>query len=140
MRTAWLFGPPGNDFPSKIVSAADALEPGAPCAWSADEFGSPTYTIDLAPALFALVEAAPGGIYHLAAPGSASRASTSANAVISRCRPGTRVRADRPSADFPRASTPPAWSVARFRDGRRRSESSSGRGSEALAEYASKIC
>ncbi len=24
VRTAWLFGPPGNDFPSKMISAADA--------------------------------------------------------------------------------------------------------------------
>ena len=28
VRTAWLFGPPGNDFPHKILAAADRLAGG----------------------------------------------------------------------------------------------------------------
>ena len=53
VRTAWLYGPPGNDFPSKIVAASDRVEAanlGEPLPVVADETGSPTYTIDLADA------------------------------------------------------------------------------------------
>ena len=30
VRTAWLYGPPGNDFPDKITAAADRLPEGEP--------------------------------------------------------------------------------------------------------------
>ncbi|MEX2548343.1 MAG: sugar nucleotide-binding protein [Chloroflexota bacterium] len=30
LRTAWLYGPPGNDFPEKIVAASDRRPPGDP--------------------------------------------------------------------------------------------------------------
>ena len=48
VRTAWLYGPPGNDFPDKITQAADRLPEGEPLPVVADELGSPTYTLDLA--------------------------------------------------------------------------------------------
>ena len=41
-RTAWLYGPPGDDFPDKITAAADRLPEGEPLPVVADEFGSPT--------------------------------------------------------------------------------------------------
>ncbi len=107
VRTAWLFGPPGNDFPTKVVAAADRLAPAAKLTVVADEHGSPTYTIDLAPAVLDLVETAPGGLYHLAAPGAVSRFDV-AVALMSKCRPGLEVEPIS-SASFKRASTPPAW-------------------------------
>ncbi len=49
VRTAWLFGPPGNDFPAKILAAADrARLAGEPLRVVADETGSPTFAPDLA--------------------------------------------------------------------------------------------
>ena len=39
VRTAWLFGPPGNDFPTKIVSAADRLPAGEPLKVGATRSG-----------------------------------------------------------------------------------------------------
>ena len=43
VRTAWLYGPPGNDFPRKIVAAAErAAAAGEPLRVVADEWGSPT--------------------------------------------------------------------------------------------------
>jgi dTDP-4-dehydrorhamnose reductase len=109
VRTAWLYGPPGNDFPAKIVAAADRLEPGSALRVVTDEIGSPTYAPDLAAAILELVDAAPAGIYHLASSGQASRYEV-AQAILQRCRPGTPLTPIT-SADFTRASQPPAWSV-----------------------------
>jgi dTDP-4-dehydrorhamnose reductase len=109
VRTAWLFGPPGNDFPTKILAAARASEPDKPLRVVTDEVGSPTFAAELAPALLQLIRAAPGDTYHLAAPGSVSRHDL-ARAVLDACRiaaplePTTR-------AEYARPSQPPAWSV-----------------------------
>ena len=71
VRTAWLFAPGGNNFPAKIVAAAD--KHGALRVVD-DEFGNPTYAPDLALGILALLErSAPPGIYHLTNQGVASR-------------------------------------------------------------------
>ena len=63
IRISWLFSPDGNNFPAKIVAAADRH--GA-LRVVADEFGVPTYAPDLARAIFQLIDRkAPPGIYHL---------------------------------------------------------------------------
>ncbi len=109
VRTAWLFGPPGNDFPDKILATADRLAPGEPLRVASDEHGSPTYTVDLAPALLDLVERTSPGTYHLAAPGAASRFDL-AREITRRCHPTIELqRIGR--LDFERASRPPAWGV-----------------------------
>src|SRR5204862_289017 len=60
VRTAWLFGPPGNDFPDKILRPADAARAaGEPLRLVADETGSPTHAPDPA-----------GGIADLAGAGA----------------------------------------------------------------------
>jgi dTDP-4-dehydrorhamnose reductase len=109
VRTAWLFGPPGNDFPAKILAAADRLEPGASLPVVADEVGSPTHTGDLAGAIIDLLGVAPAGTYHLAGDGNASRLEL-AQAVLDACRPGVTTQ---PISrhHFARRSTPPAWAV-----------------------------
>jgi dTDP-4-dehydrorhamnose reductase len=112
VRTAWLFGPPGNDFPAKILRAADALAPGEPLKVVADEIGSPTYSVDLASAIVRLaIEEAPGGAYHLANEGSASRLEV-AQRLLSTCRPQRQTVAISRN-DFVRASNAPARSVLR---------------------------
>ncbi len=56
VRTAWLYGPPGNDFPTKILAAADrARSTGEPLKVVGDEHGSPTYAHDLAEAIVDLL-------------------------------------------------------------------------------------
>lgn len=70
VRTAWVFGPNGANFPTKIIDAARAL-PSLKVV--NDEIGSPTYTVDLARGIVALVEAGATGVYHLAGSGSCSR-------------------------------------------------------------------
>jgi dTDP-4-dehydrorhamnose reductase len=107
VRTAWLYGPPGNDFPDKITAAADRVD--GPLPVVADEMGSPTYVLDLARAIHRLVERTRGGIYHLVNGGRASRLDW-ARAVLDVRRPGRELRPIS-SAEFERASDPPRWGI-----------------------------
>lgn len=109
VRTSWLFGRPGNDFPARIIAAADALPPGESLRVVGDEVGRPTSAVDLARALIKLPELAAPGAYHLANAGQASRLEW-ARAVIGRCRPGVEVT-EIGLADRPRPSRPPRWAV-----------------------------
>lgn len=70
VRTAWVFGPGGANFPVKILEAA-RTRPSLKVV--TDEIGSPTYTLDLAGGIAGLVEAGASGLYHLAGTGVCSR-------------------------------------------------------------------
>jgi dTDP-4-dehydrorhamnose reductase len=109
VRTAWLYGPPGNDFPDKITQAADRQPAGEALPVVADEWGSPTYTLDLARAILELVDRTEGGTFHVVDTGVASRRDW-ADRVLAVRRPG---QATRPisAAEFTRASHPPRWGV-----------------------------
>ena len=110
-RTAWLYGPPGNDFPVKILAAAErATGSGEPLRLVADEVGSPSYTHDVAEAIVELVgSAAVAGTHHLVNGGRASRADWARELLR---QAGVLVSTeDVPAATWPRASTPPAWAV-----------------------------
>jgi dTDP-4-dehydrorhamnose reductase len=109
VRTAWLYGPPGNDFPTKVLAAAARLPAGAPLKMVADEVGSPTHAVDLAQAIVGLVTRVRAGTYHLVNAGTASRLEA-AQVVLARCRTDIAVQPIR-AAEFVRASTPPAWAV-----------------------------
>jgi dTDP-4-dehydrorhamnose reductase len=111
VRTAWLYGPPGNDFPSKILAAAErAAAAGEPLRLVADEIGSPSYTHDVAEAITELIgSAAVGGTRHLVNGGRASRADW-ARELLRQARIDVETE-DVPASTWPRASTPPAWSV-----------------------------
>lgn len=109
VRTAWLFGASGNDFPSKIIAAADRLDEDASLRVVSDEFGNPTHTAHLAVALMALVRLAPPGTYHLASTPPASRYEW-ARDVLATARPTVRVEPIS-RAEYQRASEPPAWGV-----------------------------
>jgi dTDP-4-dehydrorhamnose reductase len=111
VRTAWLYGPNGSDFPAKILAAAaQAAANGTTLRLVADEVGSPTRAADLAVGIVDLVRARPAtGIYHLVNAGRASRAEWAA-AVLDGV--GMRVATDRVAASaWQRVSTPPLWGV-----------------------------
>jgi dTDP-4-dehydrorhamnose reductase len=111
VRTAWLYGPPGNDFPTKILAAAEkARATGEPLEVVADEFGSPTFTRDLAEAIAELVGSdGIRGVHHIVNAGVASRASWARELFR---QAGVEVDIEEiPSSAWQRASTPPAWGV-----------------------------
>lgn len=110
-RTAWLFGAPGRDFPSRILDAAErARAAGEPLRAVGDEWGTPTYTADVAEAIVELLAAdAVGGIHHLVNGLFASRADW-ARYVVGRA--GLDVPVENvPSSTWARPSSPPRWGV-----------------------------
>ncbi len=110
-RTAWLFGPPGPDFPRRILDAAEqAVANGEPLRVVDDEWGTPTYAADVAEAICELLaDDAHGGLHHLVDGGVATRAEWAADVLA---RMGVVVALEPvPSSTWTRASTPPRWGV-----------------------------
>lgn len=70
IRTAWLYGPGGNNFVEKILSAAERH---SELRVVEDEVGSPTHTWDLCEATKALCEVGARGTYHAVNGGACSR-------------------------------------------------------------------
>ena len=110
-RTAWLFGPPGRDFPRKILEAADrAIADGSPLRLVDDEWGNPTLAADVAEAVAELLAAdAHAGFHHLVNAGVATRAAW-AEDVLARLGANVPV-AHVPASTWARASEPPRWGV-----------------------------
>ncbi len=66
VRTSWLFGPNGRSFPRTMIEAWLAEKP---LRVVNDQFGNPTYTVDLARAMAEVIEIGPaGGILHATGP------------------------------------------------------------------------
>ena len=70
VRTAWLYGPGGNNFVEKILRAA-ASRPSLRVV--EDEVGSPTHTLDLAEVTYYLARTHAFGAYHAVNSGACSR-------------------------------------------------------------------
>jgi dTDP-4-dehydrorhamnose reductase len=111
VRTAWLFGPPGRDFPRKILEAADrAAASGEPLRVVGDEWGTPTFAADVADAIVALLaDDAHAGIHHVVNGMFASRAMW-AEYLVGRFSLSVTVE-HVPGASWERASVPPRWGV-----------------------------
>jgi dTDP-4-dehydrorhamnose reductase len=111
VRTAWLYGPPGNDFPTKILAAAErARTAGEALKVVADEVGSPTFSRDVAEAIIDLLGSGDvGGVHHVVNGGFASRADW-ARELFRQVRLEVPIE-EVPASTWPRASTPPAWAV-----------------------------
>jgi dTDP-4-dehydrorhamnose reductase len=107
VRVAWLFGPGGANFATKILGAA---ERGGPLRVSADEFGNPTYAPDVANAIARLVVAEHYGIYHLTNAGFCSRHEMAVEIMRLAGRPDLSVEPIL-SAEWPRPSRPPLHAI-----------------------------
>jgi dTDP-4-dehydrorhamnose reductase len=110
-RTAWLFGAPGRDYPSRILDAAErARASGEPLKVVDDEWGTPSYTVDVADAIVELLgDDAAAGIHHLVNGLFASRADWARHVLA---RAGVEVElVDVPSSTWQRPSRPPRWGV-----------------------------
>ena len=105
VRTAWLYAAGGRNFPHRIIELAD--ERGSLNVVT-DEVGNPTYVIDMARALVALLETHAYGIYHLVNEGIASRYEF-AQEILRLSGRAHIPLAPITSADFQRASTPPPY-------------------------------
>ncbi len=111
VRTAWLYGPPGNDFPAKIVVAAlRAKAEGDALRVVDDEYGSPTSAADVAEAIVELIGSGSiDGTFHYVDLGAVSRAAW-AREVLRLA--GVDVELEEvPATSWVRASTPPRWAV-----------------------------
>ena len=74
VRTAWLFGPGGTNFVTKIIAAAErALSEARPLSVVDDEWGNPTWAPDLASAIVEAVDRGRTGVIHLAGMPPATR-------------------------------------------------------------------
>jgi dTDP-4-dehydrorhamnose reductase len=61
VRTAWVYGRHGANFPRTMVQAAKA---GKPLTVVNDQIGAPTYAVDLGAAILDLLESGAGGIFN----------------------------------------------------------------------------
>ncbi len=107
-RLAWLFGPGGNNFVTKILAGAEKY--GA-LRVAADEFGNPTYAPDLAQAIVRLAATGQFGIYHLTNAGFCSRYEFAAKSCVwqgSRTCPSRRSSAPT-GRDRPNRPCTPSW-------------------------------
>lgn len=64
VRTAWLYGLPGPNFITAILARGRSLGPAGELKVVADQRGTPTSTLALAPQLLALAETEAFGTYH----------------------------------------------------------------------------
>ncbi len=69
LRTAWLYGRGGPNFPRTIIERA---RQGAPLKVVSDQIGSPTYTADLAQATLDLLDRNHTGLWHITNSGQTS--------------------------------------------------------------------
>ncbi|MFO7775221.1 MAG: dTDP-4-dehydrorhamnose reductase [Candidatus Hydrogenedentota bacterium] len=106
VRTAWLFGPGGNNFAEKMLSLAETR---SELRVVNDEIGCPTHSWDLAEALQALAPVDRYGIYHAVNAGSCSRFAF-AQAIFRNA--GLEVKVHPCSADeYPTKAARPRYSV-----------------------------
>ncbi len=108
VRTSWVFGTGGKNFPRAILARARS---GQPLRVVTDQRGRPTFAADLAEALLDLVgSGAPGGIYHAANQGECSwhefAVAILAAAGLAQVPVGTMT-----SAELGRPAQRPAYSV-----------------------------
>lgn len=118
VRTSWLYGPGGTNFPARIVALArrvalaNQTTPGAgrkQLEVVADQIGSPTAAADLAWGLLALYQRGAHGLFHLAGAGSCSRYELAQEVLAAA---GLEVELlPTASAGFPTRATRPPYSV-----------------------------
>lgn len=107
VRTAWVFGPGGKNFPAAILARA---RQGGPLRVVDDQRGCPTMTHDLADALLDLAASdAPGGLFHATNDGACDWHEFAEEI----CRQaGLEVAVERmASTELQRPAPRPAWSV-----------------------------
>jgi len=107
VRTSWVFGPGGKNFPRAILNRARS---GQPLKVVTDQVGRPTMTYDLADALLDLAQLRPdGGVYHAANEGQCSWHQLAVD-VLRAAGVDAEV-GEQTAADLGLPAPRPAWSV-----------------------------
>ena len=107
VRVSWLYGNGINDFPGKILQLARKT---SELRVVDDEFGSPTWTKDVANRVVPLTRMDCRGIWHLTGRGKASRYQW-ARYLLDQAGLSEVIVNPIPSKEWPRASTPPRHAV-----------------------------
>ncbi|MCL2241995.1 MAG: dTDP-4-dehydrorhamnose reductase [Chitinispirillia bacterium] len=109
-RIAWLYGSHGNNFVKTIrkIAAANAME-GKPLKVVNDQFGTPTWTVDVCRQILTVLDGRDRGIFHCTSEGSCSwfdfaREIIHAAGIDADIRPCT-------TEEFPRPAPRPRYSV-----------------------------
>lgn len=108
IRTSWVFGDGGANFPDAILRQAEAGKTELKVV--SDQSGRPTFTPDLARAIRNLSEAGAQGLFHFANQGETTWFSFATEALRLAGRPDVLVRPCS-SSEFPRPARRPAYSV-----------------------------
>ncbi len=113
VRTSWLYGVHGKNFPYTMINLAKT-KPELPIV--GDQFGTPTYTVDLVSAIMQIIGTGLYGVYHVSNAGETSWAGF-AEAVLTRTNqsavPVTPITSDDYAQRFGSPTKRPAYSVLR---------------------------
>ncbi|MDQ4076935.1 MAG: dTDP-4-dehydrorhamnose reductase [Chloroflexota bacterium] len=101
-RTAWVYGPGGNNFPKKMLDLSETLPK---LSVVTTESGHPTYAPHLADGLYRLVQSGAYGLYHLVNEGCVSRYEFARRILHAAGKAEYPVE---PIEHYPRPATPPA--------------------------------
>ena len=107
VRTQWLYGPRGKHFPGTIHGLAKSRPE---LKVVNDQVGSPTTTLELAPALWDVLARGEAGVYHAACEGACSWFDL-ARATLDQTGLGDVRVLPCSTAEFPRPARRPAYSV-----------------------------
>ena len=107
VRTQWLYGPRGKHFPGTIRNLAREK---SALRVVADQHGSPTTTLELAPALWDVFARGSAGVWHAACEGEATWFDLAVATLEASGVRGVEV-APCSTAEFPRPARRPAYSV-----------------------------
>ncbi|MCK4709495.1 MAG: sugar nucleotide-binding protein, partial [Gammaproteobacteria bacterium] len=112
VRTAWVYGIHGHNFVKTILKLAAEREE---LTVVDDQIGTPSWTADIAKAIYALINISAKGIYHFTNEGVASWYDFAQQVVITAQNLGFSVKAKRicpiPTNDFPTLAKRPEYSV-----------------------------
>ncbi|MEM9382412.1 MAG: dTDP-4-dehydrorhamnose reductase [Planctomycetota bacterium] len=107
VRTQWLYGPRGSHFPHTMLRLArerDKLKV------VADQHGSPTSTLELAPALWDVLTMGEAGVWHAACEGECSWFDLAVATIEASDIEGVKIESCS-TEEFPRPAARPAYSV-----------------------------
>lgn len=107
VRTQWLYGPRGKHFPRTIVGYARST---GKLKVVDDQWGAPTTTLELAPALWDVLVARASGVFHGACEGSCSWHGFTAE-ILAQCGLASVELTPCGTDAFPRPARRPAYSV-----------------------------